>query len=238
MRSMQRVVAILESVASATTATTAARVAEQIGLSLSTVSRIMRELAVEGVLERSAEGSYVLGTRVFDLVANAVSRGDRTAAISRVMRDLRDLTGETASLHVRRDDQRVCVASASSRHQLRRVIPIGDAHNLVGTVPGDIFLSGAHASEQDDVVSAVLSGEERAIQLDRVRFAAEQGYSAYTVDTLGLTGIAVGVYVGEELHAALALSGPSIRFSTPMAEAWLPDLRLAAKRLEPWMDAT
>jgi DNA-binding IclR family transcriptional regulator len=235
---MQRVVSILESVAWAATPATPARVAGQTSLSLSTVSRIMRELADEGVLERSAEGSYVLGTRVFDLVANAVSKGDPTSAINRVMQDLRDLTGETASLHVRHNDQRVCVASASSRHQLRRVVPIGDELNLVGTVPGDIFLSRAEPSEQDTVVSAVLCGQARTTQLDRIRFAAEHGYSAYSVENAGLTGIAVPVCVGHELRAALAVSGPSVRLSVQMAESWLPDLRLAAKRLEPWMEST
>jgi DNA-binding IclR family transcriptional regulator len=197
----------------------------------------MRELAVEGVLERSPDGSYVLGTRIFDLVANAVARGDRASAINRVMQDLRDLTGETASLHIRRNDERVCVASASSRHQLRRVIPIGDSVNMVGTVPGDVFLARAEPSEQDAVVSAVLSGQARATQLERIRFAAEHGYSAYSLESAGLTGIAVPVCVGDEVRAALAVSGPSARVSTSTAESWFPDLRLAAKRLEPWMDS-
>jgi DNA-binding IclR family transcriptional regulator len=234
---MQRVVAILECVSRAVTPVTPARVAEQTSLSLSTVSRIMRELDVEGMLERSADGSYVLGTRVFDLVADAVSRGDRTSAINRVMRDLRDLTGETASLHIRRDDQRVCVASATSRHQLRRVVPIGDAVNLVGTVPGDVFLAQVDAAEQDAVVSAVLSEPGRTTQLERIRFAGEHGYSAYGIESAGLTGIAVPVRVGGEVRAALAVSGPSVRLSVATAESWLPDLRLAAKRLEPWMES-
>lgn len=237
MRSMQRVVAILESVARAVTPATPARVAEETSLSLSTVSRIMRELAEEEMLERSADGSYLLGTRVYNLIANTPLRGDRSAAVNRILQDLRDLTGETTSLLVRRGDQRVCVASATSRHQLRRVIPIGDSMNLVGTVPGDIFLARATEAERDQLVSAVLSGRLRAAQLERMRFAAEHGYSAYGTESVGLTGIAVPVWAGDEIGAALALSGPSMRFSVEKAESWLPDLRIAAKRLEPWLDS-
>lgn len=234
MRSMQRVVAILESVARAVTPTTPARVAEDTDLSLSTASRIMRELAVEEMLDRSTDGTYVLGTRVYNLVAGG--RGDRNVAINEVMQELRDLTGETVSLHVRRGDQRVCVASSTSRHQLRRVIPIGDTVNLVGTVPGDVLLSRAPETERDAVVSAVLSGRARTIQLQRMRFAAEHGYSAYGVESLGLTGIAVPVAVDDEVHAALAVSGPANRFTVELAESWLADLKTAAKRLEPWME--
>lgn len=235
MRSMQRVVAILESVARAVTPTTPVRVAEETALSLSTVSRIMRELAVEEMLDRSADGRYVLGTRVFNLVASG--KGDRVAAVNQVLLELRDLTGETVSLHVRRGDQRVCVASATSRHQLRRVIPIGDAVNLVGTVPGDVLMSQASAAERDALVSATLSGRARTTQLSRMQFAAEQGYSVYSVSSLGLTGIAVPVSVAGETHAALTVSGPDSRFSAELAESWLEDLQAAAKRLEPLMES-
>lgn len=234
MRSMQRVVAILESVSRAVTPTTPARVAEDTDLSLSTVSRIMRELAVEEMLERSADGTYVLGARVFNLVSGG--KGDRSAAINRVLADLRDLTGETVSLHVRRGDQRVCVASATSRHQLRRVVPIGDSVNLVGTVPGDILLAQVPAAEREAMVSAVLAGRARSTQLQRMAFAAEHAYSAYSVEPLGLTGISVRVGEAGEVRAALAVSGPGNRFTVEIAESWLPDLRAAADKLAPWLD--
>jgi hypothetical protein len=71
----------------------------------------------------------------------------------------------------------VCVASATSRHQLRRVIPIGDAVSLVGTVPGDIFLAGEPETERDELVSAVLSGRARRAELEKIQFAADHGYS-------------------------------------------------------------
>ena len=115
---------------------------------------------------------------------------------------------------------------------------IGVAHRIGdGTVPGDIFLINATEAERDGLVSAVLSGASRTKQLERMRFAAEHGYSAYEAEGAGLTGIAVPVWAGNEICAALALSGPSTRFSVKNAESWLADMRIAAKRLEPWMDA-
>jgi DNA-binding IclR family transcriptional regulator len=114
---------------------------------------------------------------------------------------------------------------------------VGDAVSLVGTVPGDIFLSHAPEPEREALVSAVLSGRARLTQLDRIRFAAEHGYSAYDVEALGLTGIAVPACVADEVRAALVVSGPTIRFPVEIAESWLPDLRTWAKRLEPWIDS-
>ncbi|WP_405894796.1 hypothetical protein OG612_41700 [Streptomyces sp. NBC_01527] len=70
-----------------------------------------------------------------------------------------------------------------------------------------------------------------------MRFAAEHGYSAYDVESLGLTGIAGSVSAAGEIHAALAVSGPEPRFSVETAESWLPELSAAAKRLEPWIES-
>lgn len=42
-----------------------------------------------------------------------------------VLRDLRDRTGETAQLWVRRGDERVCLLSADSQHELRAILPPG-----------------------------------------------------------------------------------------------------------------
>lgn len=232
---MQRVVAILESVCGAAAPTTAARVVQDTELSHSTVSRIMRELTAEGMLERFDDGTHVLGTRVFELAAGG--KYARLAVTNRVLQDLRDLTGETVSLCVRRGDQRVVVASATSRHQLRRFIPIGDSMNLVGTVPGDIFLAQVPADERDALVAAVLHGRERVTQLERIRTAAERGYAAYGSEELGLTGVAVPVTVEDGPPAALALSGPSARVSLETAESWVTELQAAAKRLAPWTDA-
>lgn len=59
--------------------------------------------------------------------------------------------------------------------------------------------------------------------------------SVSSVESLGLTGIAVPVRIADETPAALTLSGPTMRFSAEIAESWLHDLRKAGKRLEPWM---
>lgn len=235
MKPMQRVVVILESVARSATPTTPARVSEETQFSLSTVSRIMRELAAEQMLDRGSDGTYLLGTRVFGLVSHAATKGDRSTAIGRVLQELRDLTGETASIHVRRADQRVCIAAANSRNELRRVVAIGDSMNMVGTVPGDILLSQLPESEQDEIISAVLFGRERAIQRERVRLACETGYSAHSAEGFGITGVAVPIFIEDRIGAALAVSGPTTRFSVETAESWVPDLRNAAERISPWM---
>jgi IclR family transcriptional regulator, acetate operon repressor len=234
---MQRVVAILECVAAAPTPATAARVATESGLSLSTVSRIMRDLAEDQLLDRLDDGTYLLGSRMFRMVRQAREGGDAMATVHRVLSDLRDRTGETASLNVRREDTRVCVASADSRHELRRVVPVGDAIPLVGTATGDVLMAGLAPTEQTALIDrARHAAGSRVELLSRLRDAAERGWSVQSDGLIaGVTGIAVPVTSGGRVVAAVTLSGPSTRLSPDAVEKCIPDLEDAARRIAPWL---
>jgi IclR family acetate operon transcriptional repressor len=237
VRSMQRVVAILEGVATARGPATAGRVSTETGLSLSTVSRIMRELAEEQMLDRLDDGSYVLGSRVFRLVRDARAGGDPMATVHRVLAELRDRTGETASLHVRRDDTRVCIASVDSRHELRRVVPVGNAMPLVGTATGDVLMAELSAAEQTALIDRARDAAGSRVELlARLRETAGRGWAVQADGLIsGVTGVAVPVRSGGAVVAAVTLSGPTTRMSPEIVEKCLPDLEDAARRIAPWV---
>ncbi|MDL5159657.1 IclR family transcriptional regulator [Actinomycetospora termitidis] len=234
---MQRVVAILESVAASPTPATAARVSEDIELSLSTVSRIMRELADERMLDRTDEGSYLLGARMFRLVRRAREGGEPMAVVHRALGELRDRTGETASLNVRRGDNRVCIASADSRQELRRVVPVGDAIPMVGTATGDVLMADLPPAEQTALIDRAGRGVgSRVDLLARLEQTAGRGWSVQSDGLVaGVTGVAVPVRAGNELVAALTLSGPTTRLPEAAVGKLLPDLEDAAARIAPWL---
>jgi DNA-binding IclR family transcriptional regulator len=237
MRAMQRVVTILESVAAADRPATPARISGETELSLSTVSRIMRDLAEEHMLDRLGDGSYILGSRVFRLVQDARAGGDAMATIHRVLADVRDSTGETVSLNVRRDDARVCIASAESRHELRRVVPVGDAIPMVDTATGYVLMAELSRAEQTALIDrAPGSPASRVDMLDRLRETAEQGWAVQRDGLIsGVTGLAVPVRSGGAVVAAVTLSGPTARMAPGVVEKCLPDLEDAARRIAPWI---
>jgi IclR family transcriptional regulator, acetate operon repressor len=236
VRSMQRVVAILESVAGSRGAATPARVSNEIELSLSTVSRIMRDLAEEQMLDRLDDGSYLLGSRIFTLVRDARAGGDAMTTIHRVLAELRDRTGETASLNVRRDDTRVCIASVDSRHELRRIVPVGDAIPLVGTATGHVLMAELGAAEQTALIDRSRAAAARVELLAQLRETAARGWAVQADGLLaGVTGVAVPVRAGERVVAAVTLSGPTTRMPADVVEKLLPDLEDAARRIAPWV---
>ncbi len=98
----------------------------------------MAELEETGLLERAdGRGRYVVGPRLRSLARAALHDPMLAEQAQSVLDGLRDRSGETVSLHVRREDSRVCIAHAESQHSVRRVVPIG------ATVPLHVGATGA-----------------------------------------------------------------------------------------------
>ena len=87
------------------------------GLSRPTAYRLAVALEAHGMVRRDEEGRFSLGPRL---------RGPSLAALARpAMERLRDETGESVQLYVRRGDRRHCVASLESPHGLRTIVAVG-----------------------------------------------------------------------------------------------------------------
>jgi DNA-binding IclR family transcriptional regulator len=90
---------------------------EATGLSRATAHRLAVALEAHRLLARDSAGRFVLGPRLTGLDLPALARPALEA--------LRDATGESAQLYVRRGDRRLCVLSLESPHGLRTIVPVG-----------------------------------------------------------------------------------------------------------------
>jgi DNA-binding IclR family transcriptional regulator len=224
VQSLDRLVTILETIAHDGPSLSAAEVAQTTGLSLSTVSRLMIQLAEAGLLHRSEPSRrYVLGPRLYALARAADDQIDVTVVARPLLEQLRDETGETCSMHVLRGDQRICTIEVPSMHSVRRVVPVGLAEPVVGSATGAVLLAARGAEERRAVLDRLdVRGSERR-QFEAVVAHAEQtGWALVTDDWVaGLTGLSVEVPEGDGSVAAISISGPSHRFTQDFASAHL-----------------
>ena len=140
------------------------------------------------------------------------------------MEELRDLTQETVSLHVRQRDLRVCIAQAESRRQVRRVVPVGFEVGINVGATGEVLLAGFPAPDLAAYVESLgLSQADRAALEMRLEQIRRDGW-ALTVDQVehGLSGLAVAVIAGGQTIAALSISGPSARWTVSVMRASRP----------------
>ncbi|MDP1803996.1 MAG: IclR family transcriptional regulator [Acidimicrobiales bacterium] len=96
---------------------TLATLVEATGLSRATAHRLALALEVHGLLTRDAAGRFALGPRLTGL--------DLPARARPALEALRDATGESTQLYVRRGERRLCVLSLESPHGLRTIVPVG-----------------------------------------------------------------------------------------------------------------
>ena len=89
----------------------AAQVAEVTGLSAATAHRILKTLQSQAYLEQDPQTrAYSLGIGILKLASNIADRHNEVAILASTMNRIREITGETISLHRRVGDRRVCIA--------------------------------------------------------------------------------------------------------------------------------
>ena len=112
---LDKAVAVLDAVEAGPL--TLAGLVEATGLSRATAHRLAVALEVHGLLRRDRAGRFAPGPRL--------TGADLGARARPALEALRDRTGESTQLYVRRGDRRLCVASLESPHGLRTIVPVG-----------------------------------------------------------------------------------------------------------------
>ncbi|MEV0703220.1 helix-turn-helix domain-containing protein [Saccharopolyspora sp. NPDC050389] len=194
---LDRVVAILDAVE--TRPMGASELARHLGLSVPTAHRLAQAMVGHGLLLRDAEGRHHIGHRF-------ASTALATAATP-VLDELRDQTGETAQVWVRRGEFRLCLACAESPSELRASLPLGTLLPL---------------SDKGSAAEALTA--ERS---------ADRWFESVSVRTPGLCSVSAGVRYGAEIVAAVCVAGPVSRVAPegPGAQ-WGELVAAAAQRLE------
>lgn len=166
------------------------------GLSRATAHRLAVALEVHGLLRRDDAGRFALGPRL--------TGGDLPALARPALVGLRDATGESAQLYVRRGDRRLCVASLESPHGLRTIVPVGMS------LPLDVGSAG------------------KVLRLDPA--TVERGWAESVEEReRGVASVSAPVHGrGGEVVAAVSVSGPLDRTTRSPGRRYAVAVRDAA----------
>jgi DNA-binding IclR family transcriptional regulator len=170
---------------------TLAGLVERTGLARATAHRLAAALEGYGLLRR-ADGRWALGPTLARLGAAAASGPPLAVSGRPALESLRDATGESVQLYVRRGSERLCIVSLESPHSLRTIVPVGAVLPLDRGSAGKV-LSGSESGG----VGWAASVEER-----------EPGVASVSAAVRDRRPGAGGVVV-----AAVSVSGPVERTS-------------------------
>ena len=170
------------------------------GLSRATVHRLAVALEVHSMVRRDEEGRFCLGPRL---------TGPSLASLARpAMERLRDETGESVQLYVRRGDRRHCVASLESPHGLRTIVAVG------ASLPLDVGSAGR-----------VLRGDAEVARRRWAQSVEER--------EPGVASVSAPVHDGRgEVVAAVSVSGPIGRTTRSPGRRYAASVVAAAEAVE------
>jgi DNA-binding IclR family transcriptional regulator len=176
-----------------------AELAAATGIHRATAHRLAVALETHGFLRRDEGGRFLPGRR---------SSGPTLAERARpALEGLRDETGETVQLYVRRGGGRLCIVSLESAHELRTIVPAGTV------LPLDRGSAGAVLREVPEVL--------------------RRGWTESVAERApGVASVSAPVYEGRAVVAAVSVSGPIERMSTASGARFAAAVTRAARAVE------
>jgi DNA-binding IclR family transcriptional regulator len=234
---IERMMTLLDALAKKSEPVSLKELSKSSGLHPSTAHRILNDLVLARMVDRTEPGSYQLGMRLLELGNLVKARLNVRDAAAGPMRDLHRLTGETINLSVRQGDEIVYVERAvSERSGMQVVRAIGGRAPLHLTSTGKLFLA------QEDVravrsygMRTGLAGHTRNSITEMARLEQEleevrqRGYARDNEELeMGVRCIAAGIYDdSSQIVAGLSISAPADRAN----DGWIQALGDTAKKI-------
>jgi DNA-binding IclR family transcriptional regulator len=188
----------------------------RLGISKSATYRLLRSLEAAGYVARDPDaGGYGLASHFLSLSVIAASRINVRRAARPAMERIVSQFGETASLHIRSLERRVCVDVVEGTHPVRRVIPIGENHPLYAGETGRALMSGLAESELREVLRAAVAAgmDVQQIRNDLLRIREEGYFIGIGVRTPGVGSLSLPIQGAMGIAGALTISGPANRWT-------------------------
>ncbi len=234
---IERMMTLLDALAKKSEPVSLKELSQTSGLHPSTAHRILNDLVLARMVDRTEPGSYQLGMRLLELGNLVKARLNVRDAAAGPMRELHRLTGETINLSVRQGDEIVYVERAvSERSGMQVVRAIGGRAPLHLTSTGKLFLANddLRAVRSYSMRTGLAGHTKNSItelqrleaELDEVR---RKGYARDNEELeLGVRCIAAGIYDDAgQIVAGLSISAPADRAN----DGWLSALNDTAKAI-------
>lgn len=216
------------------------RIAKELGVHQSTVSRLVAALEAHDLVERQVEGGAVqLGVGILRLAAATRSRQDLTAVGGPVCDALAEQLGETVNLAVYRSGAAVNLYQAQGTRTVALHNWVGDATVLHATSSGKVLLAHLPPAQSEAVITGDLERftAQTIVEADALRAqlqeAAVRGWAVAEEEyEEGLNAVAAAICGPEgNVIAALSAAGPAYRLGRGRLPEVAEQVRQAAEEI-------
>ena len=231
IRVIERAVKILDCFVGASGPLGVTELARQTKLSKSTVHHFVTSLVDTGLLASDGPSRrYRLGPKLAQLGNAFIQSTDLRDLAIRALTELRDLTDETATLHMKIGDERITMDQVVSRQGIRRVLNLGVARPLYLGAVGAVLMTDMSDQEitrllrrnkPKKLTAKTVTDAEEIVAL--VKKARVEGYSTLSEQTevgVGVIAVPIHDHLGA-VPAAIVVSGPIQRWNPRTIQPYL-----------------
>ena len=217
-----------------------AELARKVELPKATVYRILSTLEGRGYLDRSADGSYRLAKKLFELQRTVPLEQTLHRVSQAVMERLAASCKETVNLGIVDAGEVVVINTVESPQAVRMSSKIGNRRHLHSTAIGKVMLAGMPDKEVQRLLR--LKGlpklteqtlTSKAAVLEEILRVRQQGWALDNQEN-EIEGRCVGAPIAGpegQVIAALSISGPEFRMDLERARSLVPALKAACAEI-------
>ena len=230
MNTPERVVDILDTLASAAGPCGVSEISRQLGIGKNNVFRILSALECKGWVQQDIESKkYSLTGAMAGVALKALSQLDIQKVSLPYLHELQAITGETSALSIRFELERMFINCIPSNHNVRHVVTVGERRSLWYGSGGKAILAFMTEEEIEAVLNefsssgvSVLAGGQAVTveslheELVQIR---KQGYAVASGERYSeVCGVSAPIFNhNQKVVGCISVSGPTSRFDREKA---------------------
>lgn len=183
----------------------------RLGISLSSLQRILYTLTKEGLLEKDeVTKSYRLGLELYFL-GNLVESHSQLISVSKEeMDNLNELTQETVTLNVIHQNKRKCIGYVLAKHELTTLAFISNESPLYAGASAKVLLANMPVQKQEEIL--------KELKLERITEHTTMQKTALVNELSKIKQRGYAITEGERVLGVYAISSPIMdRFGNILA---------------------
>lgn len=229
MDSEERIISILSYMAKDKTPHRVTEVSKELGITKSSVCRILMSLERFQWVAQLPTDEYVLGDKVLEFSAKVLSGYNIRNLCYPYLEELNYVTKETVGLVVRiGTDEHTCIDQIESNNLVRHVLSMGNRHPLWKGATGKAILANLDKNEINSIfrnlkhTGQLLLASGKMLEIDDLKKElAEIRRTGYAISIGELTevtaAVAAPIFVRNKVTAGIIITGPLPRFNEKIA---------------------
>lgn len=238
---IERVLDILDAVASSTKPLSATEINNELNLPKASAHRLCAELEARGYLLKQINGkSYVPGNRLRDVAVGVLANARFSATRQAILTRLAEAVGETCNIAYPDGLYMAYSDRVETKAPLRLQFPIGMRVPLYCTASGKLYLSTLPRARRKAIVgklkmvkhakNTITDPDELLAQIEEINQTEVSIDNQELYD--GVIAIAVAITDKQgRFYSSLAIQAPTTRISIEDRDKYIPLLQAAAKEL-------